>query len=55
MFAPAPLKDDGWYVIRGTFQDGGEVDLWRRGGRLELDRPASIYRDYPNALIGKSS
>jgi hypothetical protein len=27
MFAPFPLKDDGWYIIPGTLQGGREVDL----------------------------
>jgi hypothetical protein len=27
MFAPYPLKDDGWYVIPGTLRDGRTVDL----------------------------
>ena len=27
MFAPFPIKDDGWYVIPGTLQGGREVDL----------------------------
>ena len=28
MFAPFPLKDDGWYRIPGELSGGGEVDLW---------------------------
>lgn len=31
MFAPYPLKDDGWYVIAGVLSNGGEVDLWGGG------------------------
>lgn len=31
MFAPYPLKDDGWYVIPGVLAGGGEVDLWAGG------------------------
>lgn len=27
MFAPSPLKDDGWYVIPGTLLNGQTVDL----------------------------
>jgi hypothetical protein len=27
MFAPSPLKDDGWYVIPGTLRNGRTVDL----------------------------
>ena len=31
MFAPYPLKDDGWYVMPGKLVNGGEVDLWGGG------------------------
>ncbi len=31
MFAPFPLKDDGWYVIPGVLFNGREVDLWGGG------------------------
>ena len=27
MFAPYPVKNDGWYVIPGTLQGGEQVDL----------------------------
>jgi hypothetical protein len=27
MFAPHPIKDDGWYVILGTLRGGQQVDL----------------------------
>ena len=27
MFAPYPMKDDGWYVIPGTLHEGQQVDL----------------------------
>ena len=44
MFAPSPLKDDGWYVIPGTLRDGQAVDL---AGVLRDDqalRPVSFRR-----------
>ncbi|MCB9569827.1 MAG: hypothetical protein H6710_21850 [Myxococcales bacterium] len=28
MFAPNPLRDDGWWQIPGRLEGGGEVDLW---------------------------
>ena len=31
MFAPYPLKDDGWYVIPGVLFNGEDVDLWTGG------------------------
>jgi hypothetical protein len=27
MFAPRPLRDDGWYVIPGRLRDGRQVDV----------------------------
>lgn len=31
MFAPFPLKDDGWFVIPGKLVNGEYVDLWQGG------------------------
>ncbi len=31
MFAPFPLKDDGWFVIPGKLVNGGYVELWQGG------------------------
>ena len=31
MFAPYPLKDDGWYAMPGQLSDGRWVDVWRGG------------------------
>lgn len=28
MFAPSPIKLDGWYGFEGTLQNGAKVDLW---------------------------
>jgi len=36
VFAPNPLKTDGWYVIPGTLRDGRQIDLM----------PATVYRDF---------
>jgi hypothetical protein len=36
VFAPNPLKTDGWYVIPGTLRDGRQIDLM----------PAAIYKDF---------
>jgi len=48
MFAPYPLKDDGWYVIPGRLKDGEVVDLNNDGARVTLDRPLSISQTYKN-------
>jgi hypothetical protein len=31
MFAPYPIKDDGWYTMPGKLVSGEEVDLWQGG------------------------
>ena len=47
MFAPAPPRDDGWYVMRGETRDGTPVDLWhRRLGEPDWTRPQSLAREY---------
>ncbi len=37
MFAPAPLVEDGWYVIPATLRDGSQIDLFRNGPMIEHD------------------
>jgi hypothetical protein len=52
MFAPSPLKDDGWYVIPGTLRDGRTVDLSgvlrddERVRAVSLRRPSDIRGTY---------
>ncbi len=49
MFAPYPLKDDGWFVIRGTLVDGAVVDVYnKKDGEPSFDKPEYVYRIYPN-------
>lgn len=50
MFAPYPLRDDGWYVIPGVLHDGSRVDLFRGGAPVTFARPspsaiAAQYKD----------
>lgn len=49
MFAPYPLKDDGWFVIPGALAGGREVELFR-GGRTPVswDKPKWVAYDYKN-------
>lgn len=39
IFAPAPPRDDGWYVIPGRLQDGAEADIFRGGSQVNWDKP----------------
>jgi predicted DCC family thiol-disulfide oxidoreductase YuxK len=50
IFAPAPPRDDGWYVIPGKLKDGSEVDVLRG-----LEKPVSWEKptmQERNALYG---
>ena len=48
MFAPAVFKDDGWFIIEATTEDGKKIDLLRRGEPISFDRPAYIAGTYKN-------
>ena len=48
MFAPFPLKEDGWYEMRGVLADGSVVNLWddrQPLPRLKPQRVAATYRN----------
>ncbi len=47
MFAPYPMHDDGWIVVRGALADGSDVDLYT-GELLTWDKPADVAHTYPN-------
>jgi hypothetical protein len=42
MFAPAPLTEDGWYVVEGVLQDGSRVDLFRDGAPIVWEKPELV-------------
>lgn len=48
LFAPAPYKSDGWFVVRGTLAGGREVDLFRGGATVSWEKPESISALHPN-------
>ena len=45
IFAPAPPRDDGWYVIVGKLKDSTEVDILRDGAPVNWDKPSIQVRD----------
>lgn len=49
MFAPFPLKEDGWYVIPGTLVDGTVVDLMNNRDTLGVsyDKPVDLATTFP--------
>lgn len=48
MFAPTPLRMDGWYVIPGQLKDGTEVNIFANGRAVNWQKPASLAAVYPN-------
>lgn len=49
MFAPHPLKTEGWVVIEGALEDGSAVDVYRgKLGRADTARPDDMYQSYGN-------
>ncbi|MCC6537553.1 MAG: HTTM domain-containing protein [Bryobacterales bacterium] len=46
MFAPYPLKDDGWYLIPGKLKNGEDVDLATGGGVVFRDKPDDVAAHY---------
>ncbi len=49
MFAPFPLKDDGWMVIPGRLADGSEIDLLHpQRGAPSFQKPALYSQDPDN-------
>ena len=47
-FAPAPPRDDGWFVFPGELADGTPVDVLRPGSGISYDKPRDIARTYPD-------
>lgn len=49
MFAPNPIKEDGWYVSPGTLEDGQGVDVMHfKDVAATFDRPKLISATYRN-------
>jgi hypothetical protein len=48
MFAPFPLKEDGWWVIQGELKDGSRVDVWKGGAPVCWQKPDLVSETYKN-------
>lgn len=46
MFAPAPFRDGGWYVIPGKLRNGESVDVFRNMSDVRWEKPDDPFRDY---------
>jgi hypothetical protein len=47
MFAPYPIREDGWYVIHGKLKNGEEIDLLTEKP-VTYERPPSLAKAYRN-------
>jgi hypothetical protein len=48
MFAPGPMTNDGWYVLKGVLEDGSVVNLWAPGEPLPTAKPKRVSATYLN-------
>ena len=51
MFAPYPLKNDGWYIITGTLANKSKIGLFpdmNHGEAVRWDKPQQVSRMYRN-------
>jgi len=53
MFAPAPYRADGWFVIPAQLANGDSVDIFKNGAPINWDRPERIATTYRNTRWSK--
>jgi len=53
MFAPRPMKEDGWYIAAARLADGSIVDLFQGGKPATLAKPDYIPALYRNTRWAK--
>lgn len=46
MFAPFPMKDDGWFIIPAHLANGKEVDLFKQGEPVSYEKPKYVSKTY---------
>ena len=47
MFAPYPLRWDGWFVMPAELANGRTVDLWSQGAPVTWDKPTLVIDTFP--------
>ncbi|MGH2416080.1 MAG: hypothetical protein ACRDEA_20795, partial [Microcystaceae cyanobacterium] len=45
IFAPAPPRDDGWYIIRGKLKDGSDIDVLDGDDVISWEKPTIQQRN----------
>jgi len=46
LFAPYPIKNDGWYVMKGVLKSEKEVNLWYPDQPVSFDKPLDVASMY---------
>ena len=52
MFAPYPIRNDGWFVIDAEFRDGSSLDLWSQRPATR-EKPAVVSATFPSTAWRK--
>lgn len=47
MFAPYPIRNDGWFVVDAELRDGGRLDLWSHQP-VTYEKPPVVSATFPN-------
>ena len=50
MFAPYPLRDDGWFIVPGVTADGRDVDMLRPDEPLSYSKPEYISQTHETPI-----
>lgn len=48
LFAPYPLKDDGWFVVVGQYEKNGTKELFQDRKEVSFDKPHNVAHTYDN-------
>lgn len=49
MFAPTPLREDGWFILRAGLSDGSEVDLLRDGAPVDWRKRENLHTHFKDS------
>ncbi len=46
MFIPASLKSNWWFVMPGSLEDGSQIDVFRRGEKVDWEKPQLMLKTF---------
>lgn len=53
LFAPSPMRDDGWLTIEGTLFNEKKIDIWNNGGPISNEKPKNVYKNTKGTMWNK--